>query len=165
MVLWTVDAAAAKSFIARKLEEDVRTYLILFKSVSVLRHKSRAEHLRIIDAMRELEYSAGAVIINKNSKDDENFYLIHDGEVKLTELTSELTEPTSDASPGARSTGPRRRSRRLRVGDTFGASAFTSAQLRAYTATALTRTLVLVLDRVSSQQLLGPIMSDNIRHV
>eukprot|EP00965_Chrysotila_dentata_P216110 6189177-Pleurochrysis_carterae.AAC.3 len=44
----------------------------------------------------QLEYSAGAVIINKNSKDDENFYLIHDGEVKLTELTSELTEPTSD---------------------------------------------------------------------
>eukprot|EP00965_Chrysotila_dentata_P216111 6189177-Pleurochrysis_carterae.AAC.4 len=34
--------------------QDVRTYLILFKSVSVLRHKSRAEHLRIIDAMREV---------------------------------------------------------------------------------------------------------------
>jgi len=140
VIAWKVDALTFKALLMDKAKQDTSDYLKFFEDVQLLRGLSKAEQLRLVDALQEEAYTAGSVIIREGTEGD-LFYIIRDGEVKCTQFAS----------------GDQEVSKRLLRGDFFGELSLLSSQRRAATVTATQLTRTLTLERSAFNRLLGPL--------
>jgi cAMP-dependent protein kinase regulator len=122
---FSLDGTTFKAIMMGKAQQDTKDYLGFIQEVRILQSLPKADQMRLIDALQEREYAAGARIIKEGDEGD-YFYIIRDGEVKCTQ----------EAAGGCEV------SKRLTKGDFFGELALLSAERRAATVVATKKTQV-----------------------
>ena len=140
VVAWRVDATTFKAILMGKAKQDAKDYSGFIGEVPLLRSLKEGERRALLDALSEVNFSAGAVVIKEGDQGDA-FFLIRDGEVKCTKRSAKEEV-----------------SKRLTKGDFFGELALISASdgRRAVTVTTTAPTTLLRLDRDAFERLLGP---------
>lgn len=137
---WAVDATTFKSILMGKAKDDAKDYKGFIETVPLLKGLKKGEVQSLLDALTEVSYKVGDVIIKEGDKGDA-FFIIRDGEVKCTKKGS--AEEVSD---------------RLKRAAFFGELALLSSEegKRAATVTATQPTTVLRLERDAFERVLGP---------
>lgn len=141
VVAWKVDATTFKAILMGKSKQDTKDYSGFIKQVELLKSLKDSEVRSLIDALTEVNFAAGAVVLKEGDKGDA-FFIIRDGEVKCTKKSQKEEV-----------------SRRLKKGDFFGELALISASegKRAVTVTTTAPTTLLRLERDAFERLLGPL--------
>ena len=135
---WQLDTISFKTILMGRSKQDSSDYMGFLDSVSLLGTLPALEKQTLAGALKEVEFAPGGIIIKEGAIGDA-FYMIRDGEVKCTIAAA----------------GDAEVSRRLVRGDCFGELELLSNNTRAATASAVTQTAVLMLDRDTFTRMLG----------
>jgi cAMP-dependent protein kinase regulator len=136
---WALDRTTFKKIMFNQTTKTRRLHGEFLSQVPILSTISEYERLTIADALMPMDYAEGEMIVSQGQEGND-FYIIADGEVKVTK------DNAADEV-----------SRRLGCGDYFGELALLSSDTRQATVTAVKTTKCLRLDRRTFKRLLGPL--------
>ena len=135
--LWSIDRVTFRSLLAVKTQERRKLYSEFLGSVPLLANLDKYEQLKIADSLSTEVFADGDTII-KEGDDANKFYLILEGQVRITKNGKETHN-----SP-------------LEQWQFFGELALLEAGKRHATCTAIGQVKVASMDRLSFTELLGP---------
>jgi cAMP-dependent protein kinase regulator len=136
---WALDRTTFKKIMFNQTTKTRQLHGEFLAQVPILSTISEYERFTIADALMPMDYREGETIVSEGQEGND-FYIIADGEVKVTKANSEEEV-----------------SRRLACGDYFGELALLSSDTRQASVTACKLTKCLRLDRRTFKRLLGPL--------
>jgi cGMP-dependent protein kinase len=126
--------------LAHSAAEKSQIIVEALSKVPLLKDLTKNQLSKISDSVEIIPFQAGDVIVRKGTEGNV-FYIIKEGQVKISNIGDGKTYQDHD----------------LTVGDFFGERALITGEPRAANVTALTKVVLMALDRVSFDSLLGPL--------
>lgn len=139
---WAIDRLTFRKIMMETTLKKRRLYEEFLKKVTVLEDLTPYERMTVADALVPCEYKDGAIIIKEGSTAF-SFYIVVEGEVKVTKIID----------------GEQKEVARLTKGNYFGELALLFDQPRAASVIAVGNVKCIKMDRKSFNNLLGPCMS------
>ncbi|EFA74930.1 protein kinase A regulatory subunit [Heterostelium album PN500] len=133
--LWAIDRMTYRRILMDTTIKKRKLYENFLEKVSILRHLDKYERVSLADALEPSAFQDGDIIVRQGEQGDK-FYIIVDGEVKVTTNGVEVS--------------------RLHSSDYFGEIALLTDRPRAATVTAVGPTKCVEMDRQRFNRLLGP---------
>jgi cGMP-dependent protein kinase len=146
-VVWKLDRFTYRRVVAEISNDELKRLEGVVGSVPLFAPLSWTERKKIAEAMEEVKFRAGTVIVRQGDEGD-RFFLLASGTVSVTRKEA----PEQSAAEMMR----------LKAGDYFGERALITDEPRAATVTAVTDVRCLFLDRAGFKLLLSPL--NNIIH-
>ncbi|EGG24224.1 protein kinase A regulatory subunit [Cavenderia fasciculata] len=143
--LWAIDRITYKRILMDATIHKRDMYKKFLKKVYILKDLEKYERNSLADALEPVSFKDGEVIVRQGEKGDK-FYIIVDGEVRVTQREG---GPTS-------TTGPENEVARLHPSEYFGEIALLTDRPRAATVTSVGTTKCVEMDRQRFTRLLGP---------
>ncbi|GAM17152.1 hypothetical protein SAMD00019534_003270 [Acytostelium subglobosum LB1] len=138
--LWAIDRISYRTILMDTTMRKRRLYEEFLEHVSILKHLEKYERVSLADALEPCTFQSGEIIVREGDSGDK-FYIIVEGEVKVTKKKGDVEEEVS---------------RRLHSGDYFGEIALLLDRPRAATVTSVGVTKCVEMDRQRFNRLLGP---------
>ncbi|KAL6746691.1 kinase-like domain-containing protein [Haematococcus lacustris] len=139
-VVWVLDRAVFRYFVREVQETQVSQVELFLNSVPILSPLTKEERMRLVDALEEVTFTAGAKVITEGDRGD-LFYIVKDGEAVVYQNT----------------TSGQRKVNHLFKADFFGERALLSDEPRMATVEAHTKLVCLTLKRETFTEILGPL--------
>jgi CRP-like cAMP-binding protein len=151
--VWVIDRGTFKTTLMSVAKERVNEYVKYLDSVKILRKLNHEEKLAVAEAMIEMHFSKGDVILTQG-KPGNTFYVLFDGEVQV--VVDGKSQGTLVASSERRDPDSARGYQR--TARFFGERALLENAPRAATVEVISdKASAMVLDKASFETLLGPL--------
>ena len=137
--VWVLSRFTFRRIVTRGMEKKWKEYEAFLTRVTSFEALLDYERAKIAEALEEVEYGAGAVIVKQGDEGD-TFFIIKAGQVRCTIRGEQESVEVA----------------RYSAGDFFGERALVNNERRAATVTAVTDTTCLYLNREAFALLLGP---------
>jgi len=140
--VWALDRNTFKSILMETSMSQRSLHTGFIEKISLLESLNEKERLKVVDALKVVEFQDGEVIIQQGEAGD-HFYIIEDGTAQCTKILNPTDPPTEIAT--------------LSSGSYFGEIALLTTRPRQATVTATGPVKCLSLDRKTFMRVMGPL--------